>query len=266
MKNFICASVALLLQVPASAAGAAGSAKAARPASDAAILQEARKNVVAAFARIDSALSQAVPKVSSDPAGTLEGLCKTLSVASCAVIDKQGKITAMAPKENERFVGMDISKQDHAAKLLKHHQPVMGDVFTALEGYSGVGIYHPLFSDKGQFSGGVGVLVKPEELLAGALTPLEGKDGPQFSVIDTYGRLLYDSDKSQVGKMLFSDPLYSPHEDLLALGRRIVARTKGKGEYKFFRNGSKELVTKSALWDTAGLHGARWRLVLVQPK
>ncbi len=266
MKNFICVVVALLLQAPVSAAGDPGQSKAARPASNAAILQEARKDVAAAFARIDSALSQAVPKVSSDPAGTLEGLCTSLSAASCAVIDREGKITATYPKQDARLVGADVSKQDHAAKLLKSHKPVMGDIFTALQGFSGAAIYHPLFSDQGEFIGGVGALVKPEDLLTGVLTPLGGKDGRYFWVMDTYGRILYDPDKSQVGKMLFSDPLYSPYKELLALGRRIAAHGKGKGEYKFFRTGGKELVTKSALWDTVGLHGARWRMVLVQPK
>lgn len=267
MRHFIIfAMFALPLQTPVSAADDSGQAKAARPASNAAILREARKDVAAALARIDTALSQAVPKVSSDPAGTLEGLCTSLSAASCAVIDKDAKITAVYPKPDARLVGSDVSKQNHVAKLLKSHKPVMGDIFTALQGFSGAAIYHPLFSDKKKFIGGVGALIKPEDLLAGVLTPLEGKDGLHFWVMDTYGRILYDPDKSQVGKILFSDPLYSPYKELLALGKRIAAHGKGKGEYKFFRTGGKELVTKSALWDTVGLHGARWRLVLVQPK
>ncbi|MDD5629397.1 MAG: cache domain-containing protein [Elusimicrobia bacterium] len=260
MRNIVCAAAFLLLQAPF--AQAAESA----PSTDAAALKEARQAVTAVLSRIDSALAQAAPKTAADPAGTLEGLRQGLPVATCAVMDRQGKLTAVAPKENERFVGTDISKQDHAVKLLKSHKPVMGEVFTAVEGFVGVGIYRPLFSGKKEFAGGVGVLVKPEDLLAAALDPLQGKDGRYFWVMDTSGRVLYDADKPEIGKMIFSDPLYSPYPELLALGKRIAARAQGRGEYKFSQTGGKEVVAKSALWDTVGLHGARWRLVLARPK
>jgi len=266
MKSFICAAAVLLLQAPFAQAAGPGRAKAKHPTANAAVLREAHLAVTAALTRIESALAQAAPKTAADPSGTVESLCATLPAASCAVLDARGRITAIAPKENAGLVGADVSQQDHAAKLLKKRKPVMGDVFVALQGYPSVGIYRPLFSDQKEFAGGVGVLVKPEVLLKGALAPWEGRDGRHFWVMDTYGRVLYDSDETQVGKMLFSDPLYSPHKKLLALSRRIAAQAKGKGEYRFLRAGGTEVVAKSALWDTVGLHGARWRLVLVQER
>ena len=42
-------------------------------------------------------------------------------------------------------------------------------------------------------------------------------------VLQTDGRVLYDTDQAQIGRMMFEDPLYTDHPDLLDAAQRVVA-------------------------------------------
>ncbi len=268
MKKLIYAVAAVSLAASFSQAeiGRSGAVQAARSGARGTVLKEARADVAEVFVRIDSALAQAAREVPADAAKTLGGLCSSLPAASCAVVDDKGKITAIFPDEYKNLVGSDVSKQDHVAKILKTHKPVMGKVFTSLQGFAGVGIYQPVFSKDKKFSGAVGILVKPEVLLSGVLAALEGKDGFNFWVMDKAGRILYDPDKTQIGKMLFSDEIYSQYKHLRTLGKKIAARGNGEGEYEFYKTGTRDTVIKLAKWDSVGLYGAQWRLVAVRSR
>ena len=58
------------------------------------------------------------------------------------------------------------------------------------------------------------------------------------------GRVLYDPDPSQLGKMLFDDPMFKPYPQLLTLGKEMVAERSGKGSYVFLTNQHASNVTK----------------------
>ena len=267
MKKLIYAAAALVIVYSSQAHSAAtGATAAARPAAGVLVLKKAKADATAVFARIDSGLAKAARGGSQDADKTLAGLCSSLPAASCSLVDDKGKIIAIFPAEYKNLVGSDISKQDHMAKLLKTHKPVMGEVFTSLQGFAAVGIYHPVFSKAKKFSGGVGILVKPEVLLSGVLSSSEGKGGFNFWVMDRTGRLLYDPDVTQIGRVLSTDPIYIQYEKLQALVKKIAVSGKGEGEYEYFRLGSSDVVSKQASWDTIGLYGAQWRLVAITPK
>ncbi len=76
------------------------------------------------------------------------------------------------------------------------------------------------------------------------------------------GMIIYDQDKEEIGKMLFSDPLYASHETLLALGKQIASVPSGEGTYIFLAPELTEKVIKKAVWRTVRLHGQEWRVVL----
>ena len=255
-KNILVAAVGVLMAFfyQTAQAGAAGP-----------VLKEARANVTAVFSRIDSALTKAVGEVSADPAKTLGGLCSSLPAASCSFVDDKGKITATFPEEYKNIVGSDVSKQAHVAKILKTHKPVMGEVFASLQGFDAVAIYRPVFSGK-KFTGAVGILVKPDAMLSGALASLEGKDGFHFWVMDKAGLQLYDPDKTQVGKNLLTHEMFTGHETVQALIKRVAAHSTGEGEYKYYKLGTKDMATKLTRWDTVGLYGTQWRLAVVELK
>ena len=76
------------------------------------------------------------------------------------------------------------------------------------------------------------------------------------------GIVAYDRDASQIGKYLFTDPLYQPFPSLRNLGYRIAAERSGHGYYSFqVTQANKDVVTKDTYWTTVELHGREWRLV-----
>jgi hypothetical protein len=80
----------------------------------------------------------------------------------------------------------------------------------------------------------------------------------------TDGLIHYDPDPEEVGRNLFTDPLYAPYVQLLVLGERIASEKSGTGTYEFLGPGLVDPVVKRAWWATVGLHGAEWRMVVVR--
>jgi len=76
------------------------------------------------------------------------------------------------------------------------------------------------------------------------------------------GMIIYDQDKAEIGKMLFSDPIYAGYGNLLNLGKRIAASPAGEGSYVFLAPALKDKVIKNAVWQTIRLHDREWRVVL----
>ena len=263
--GYAAAAVLFMVCFSQAEGGGTGAISSTRPAA-AVVLKAAKADATAVFAKIDSSLADAAREVPRDAAKTLEGLCSSLPAASCAFVDDKGRIIGIFPEEYKNLVGSDVSKQDHVAKLLKTHKPVMGEVFTSLQGFSAVGIYRPVFSKAGKFSGAVGILVKPEVVLSDVFSASEGKDGFNFWVMDKTGRILYDPDKTQIGKILSTDEVYIRYEKLQALAKKIAVSGRGEGEYEYYKTGSREVVAKLASWDTIGLYGTQWRLVAVTRK
>jgi len=107
------------------------------------------------------------------------------------------------------------------------------------------------------------MLIRPESLLSHILTPvLRGMPVEAF-VMQKDGRILYDEDEEEVGRMLFEDQMYKPFPQLLALGTLISREETGSGSYDFWQKESEKMVRKEAHWTTVGLHGIEWRLVVM---
>ena len=82
--------------------------------------------------------------------------------------------------------------------------------------------------------------------------------------MQTDGRIIYDADPAQEGKMLFSDPVYSDYPQLLTLGHQISTDNSGYGTYQYYKTlASADLVKKEGFWTTIGIYGTEWRLVIV---
>jgi polar amino acid transport system substrate-binding protein len=174
----------------------------------------------------------------------------------------QGKIVTAEPAVFRNSEGTDISKNNATIRLMQTKGPVFSAVFRLVEGYDASIISYPVFSASGQFIGGIGAIVKPAELLGSIIAPRLLKTNYSFTVIQTDGLSLYDSDPSQVGKNLFDDPMYQSYPQLLALGKNVVAERSGMGSYIFLNKEHDRNVTKEVYWTSVGLHGNEWRLVV----
>jgi hypothetical protein len=195
--------------------------------------------------------------------GILRPLCQSgPGAVDCSFVNPQGLMTMVEPLEYRKFEGSDISKQEQVVRLQKTKKPVMSRVFRSVEGFEAVDIEHPVISPGGRLLGSVSVLMRPESFLAEVILPFVHGLPVDVWVMDNEGRILYDPDAEEIGRNLFTDPLYKPFPQLISLGKEIIRKRSGKGSYTFFDTGLKETVKKEAQWATIGLYGTEWRMVV----
>jgi hypothetical protein len=172
----------------------------------------------------------------------------------------EGKIVMAEPAVYKNSEGADISKNDVTIQLMDTKSPVFSQVFRLVEGYDASVVAYPVFSPSGEFIGGVGAIIKPADFLGSIIAPQLKGTNYSVTVMQKDGLALYDPDPSQVGKMLFDDPMFKPYPQLLTLGKKMVAERSGKGSYVFLNKQHDRNVTKEVYWTTVGLHGIEWRL------
>jgi len=232
------------------------------------ILSVLEKEIGLRLNRIDSALASAAKGLSvnglrsPEARKILRDLCRsTSSAVDCATIDNGGRMITVEPEEYRRFEGADISGQEQIVRLHKAGKPVMSRVIRTVEGFDAVDIEYPVFSAKGGLAGSVSILIRPESLISEVAASLVQGLPIDVWAMQEDGRILYDPDKEEIGKLLFTDPVYEPFPQLRSLGTMIAKNRTGSGSYEFLGNGLKKRVRKDAYWTTVGLYGTEWRVV-----
>ncbi|MCJ7654658.1 MAG: cache domain-containing protein [Dehalococcoidia bacterium] len=230
-----------------------------------------QKAVQSELDNLDRDLSGAASKLSgtglSGPEARqiLNELCSKhpFIIDSCTT-DAAGKMVTVAPEAYSSYEGTDISTQDPTVKLRETKEPMLSQVFTAVEGMDAVVIMWPILSEKGDFIGSISALFNPKTLLAMVAEPMLKGTGIALNVMQLDGLNIYDSEGADTGKNLFTDPSFQPYKELIELGRRMVAEESGTGSYTFTSQTTGKTVKKQAFWVSVGLHGTAWRLVSVQ--
>jgi len=232
------------------------------------ILGELEKEIGLRLGRLDSALAGAAKGLagkapnSPETRKILRELCRsTPSAVDCAFVDATGRMVDIEPAEYRRFEGTDISGQEQIVRLHRAKKPVMSRVIRTVEGFDAVDLEYPVFSAEGGFAGSVSILVRPESLISEVAAGLVHGLPIDVWAMQTDGRILYDPDKEEIGRMLFTDPVYRPFPQLRSLGARIAKDGTGSGSYEFLGNGQKKPVGKDAYWTTVGLYGTDWRVL-----
>ncbi|MEN6513672.1 cache domain-containing protein [Methanoculleus sp.] len=269
---WIVAAVAVL--IAAGAGFAMLNQPAAVPAGEsaldaAAVLLRLQSGIAAALETLDGRLSHAA----SDLGGTglndaaARGVLLNLSVTDpaivdCTVSDAGGTLIAAEPAAYHGVEGADLRDQPNVRHILASKRPIMSEVITVAEGFPAAVISTPVFTNESRFAGFASVVFRPEVLIAGVAGPAINGTPFQVMVVQTDGRVLYDTDPAQVGRMTFEDPLYADYPDLLDAARRVAAGRYGTATYGFAVDG--ETVEKEIAWTTAGLHGAEWRVAVIR--
>lgn len=194
----------------------------------------------------------------------LLGLCRSVPGSiDCATVDLSGRMVTVMPAKYKKYKGTDISGQEQVIRLQKTGNPVFSHVFRSVEGIDAVDIEYPVYLKNKKLAGAVSLLLSPEAFLASVIVPVINGLPHEAWLMQKDGRILYDKDSKQIGLMLFEDPLYRPYENLLAAGKKIAEDKKGAGSYEFPAVGKRGTVRKNIVWDTVGLYGVEWRLVVV---
>ncbi|WP_165078018.1 cache domain-containing protein, partial [Methanogenium sp. MK-MG] len=236
-----------------------------------ALLERATANVSAGLSQLQESNAESADKLSEtgirgDAAG--EVLQKKLAgaspyVISSLVIDPEGIVTAAAPAHYETIVGTDLGYQPEVQYAHAVKKPVLSHIFLLEEGFSGISLSYPVFSSDGIYLGYTDLTFRPEIFLRQYFCPLAEATGYEFMVMQTDGRILYETNEEEVGKNTFTDPLYQSTE-IPKLAETIVAAASGRGEYTFWdRDWSRE-VQRELYWSTISFGETEWRVAVIR--
>lgn len=233
-------------------------------------IMELRNKITAELNQMDSDLAQAARQLAAtglqgaDAAKILQKLYDDHSAAVVAsTIDPQGELLLVQPGRYQGSKGQSISAQAHFPAMIKTKQPILSGMFKTVEGFYGVSLAYPVLTSDGKLIGFVSMVFKPDALMGKIIKPyLSGLPNVEALALQTDGRIIYDKDILQIGKMTFSDPLYQSYPDLLALAKKMVQQPSGAGTYTFPASLGSAPVKKATEWTTVSLHGTEWRLII----
>lgn len=184
------------------------------------------------------------------------------SLVSASFVNAEGVLRFIQPADYRNFEDTDISGQEIVAAMRDDPKPVLSPAFTAAEGFMAVDIARPLFDDQGRYAGFISALIRPRLLVEPILRDRAVPEDYELWIMQTDGVILYDQNEEEIGRNLFTDPLYADHESLQKLGGEISAAPSGEGSYIFASPETGRDVIKNAVWQTVRLHGREWRVVL----
>jgi len=176
-------------------------------------------------------------------------------------IDKKGIIVNVAPENFKEIVGENISSQEQVKRIHATKKPVVSKAILTVEGFIGFDLQHPVFDTNGEFIGSVSVLTEPEffgQIISGKVVnfPVE------IWLMQKDGEIIYDVNKDEIGRNLFTDELYKNFESLKKVGKQMVESANGEGEYEFFDSSQNQIVKKKLIWTTIMVHSTEFRLAL----
>jgi len=180
---------------------------------------------------------------------------------SSLVISKEGMVVTAVPKNYGDIVGMDLSWQEQVQKANSEQVPIVSDVFTMAEGFTGISQSCPVFSSSGEYLGYTDITYRADTFLGRQVKPVIEDTPYDVWVAQIDGTLIYDTKSEEISNNLLTDPMYSD-PSLHAVLTRILAEESGSGEYVFSDRTWSRNVTKKAVWKTAGIDGAEWRVVV----
>jgi hypothetical protein len=185
-------------------------------------------------------------------------------VVDVAFIDTKGIMRHIEPPEFQNAEGTDVMEQDHIQKLFQKQEPLLSEAFFCEEGFLAASMIFPVKNTKNELQGAISLLLRPELIIGQIVKKTAVPESVELVVMEPAGRLLFDDDAKEIGRLLFEDPLYSEYESLLKLGRAMQQNRSGKGDYIFESRGGEQKTLKTASWDSIEIFGTQWRVLVAK--
>lgn len=180
---------------------------------------------------------------------------------SSLVISKNGIVVNAAPANHAGIIGKDLSWQVQVQKANKEQVPIVSEVFRMEEGFTGISQSYPIFSSSGEYLGYTDITYVADVFLGRHIEPVIRSTGYDVWVVQQDGTEIFDTTKEEIGKNILTDTVYAD-PILQEVITRIIREPSGTANYIFWDKEWNRNVTKTAVWDTAGIDGATWRVVV----
>lgn len=177
--------------------------------------------------------------------------------------DANGTVRAAEPADVKVIIGANLLDQENVRQAISTEKPLMSGYFTLAEGGEAVSITHPVFSPDGEFLGDISMTFSPSCLVAPYAGEAMGYAPVIVNVAQQDGRILYHPDRALIGKPTFNESAFAAFPGVLDLARRYSTERSGYATFSFYRTGTDVVVEKETFWDTVGLHGTEWRVMVI---
>jgi len=131
------------------------------------------------------------------------------------------------------------------------------------DGFDGAIMTASIFDLNKTLLGTVSITFDPAELLNNVIASLLKDTSYAVTVSQLDSKIVYDTDPSQQGKVLF-DPFYAEYTDLLALWRHVSEESSGYGTYSFSTDEASQIAKKECFWASINACSQEWRIALIQ--
>ena len=186
------------------------------------------------------------------------------SITAITRVDTAGRIVYTVPYD-AALVGLDISRQEHIHKSLDTREPVVSNVFKAVQGFEAIAIHVPLAGADG-FAGTVGVLIPFETIAQQFIGRIRiGKHGYAY-LLDREGRTLFCPMPGHTGRSVVEASRNNP--SLKRLTTTMLRGQTGRGVYydDVLRDGHADIVKKHAVYRPVRIGDTFWVIVVATPE
>ena len=234
-----------------------------------AVLQHVQSRLTDVFGKMDKELATVTAKLSTTDFGSAEAKDIARRCAShpysvdCVIFDAKGVMKVVEPAQYNKFEGTDLGSDKLIALLRETKKPIFSNRLRVVEGMDAVVAQHPILSPKQEFLGSLSIVIRPEIFLAKVVEPIIKTTPFACLVMQKDGLILYDADPKEIGKNVFTDPLYKNFPELLEAARKMAKEEKGSATYRFMKQDAKGTTRKEIVWATAGLYGTEWRIAVI---
>jgi hypothetical protein len=182
---------------------------------------------------------------------------------SSIVVSRDGIVRSSVPNVPVDLAGTKMSGRLQVDEANAAKAPHISRLFLMAEGYSAISQSYPVISPSGEYLGYVDITYAPETFLGRYIEPEMNRTGYDVWVVQDDGTEIYDTTREEIGKNIITDAIYAD-PSVKEIAARIVREPSGTGRYTFWDREWNRNVTKTAVWETAGMDGAVWRVVVTR--
>jgi len=195
--------------------------------------------------------------------GAEEALARNLGnypwAFSSIAVSKDGIVMAAVPDNPVVRPGLNMSGRVQIDEAIAAKVPQVSRLFRMEEGTYAVSQTYPVFLPSGEYLGYIDITYPPEIFLSRYTGPVMNRTGYDVWVIQDDGTEIYDTSPGEIRKNIITDEVYAD-PSVRAVAARIVNNPSGTGTYTFWDRDWNGNITKTAVWETAGIDGAEWRI------
>lgn len=189
-----------------------------------------------------------------DQGGELSGITR---------VDERGLIEFTVPVLAS--IGQDISHQDHIRRMQQYHEPVVSDVFMAVQGFRTIAVHVPVFR-QGHYDGTIAFLLSFDRIAKKYVENVRlGASGFAW-IVSERGIEISSPFKNHIG-MNVRD-VYRDYESVVSMIDRILRSERGTAVYAYRKSSADSLhaVTYRAVFLPLTVHNTRWSIIVTTPE